>query len=275
MSLDAVSAAPARESELRRFWQLTWTLAITEWRLRFYGSVLGVAWTLLKPFAFFGVIYVVFAEIAKVGDGIPNYAAYILLSLILFGFFGDVTTASVSSLVSRENLLRKMRFPRLVIPLSVALTGLMNLGMALIAGTIFLATLGVYPDLDWLQLIPMVVLLLVFALGLGLLLSALFVKYRDIQPIWDVVSQMLFYASPILYVATMVPEAFQRPYLANPIASILTQMRHAIIDPNAAGAAEAIGGAPRLLIPLGIVFGTFALGLWVFNREAPRVAENL
>jgi len=275
MSLDSVPGAPVRESEFQRFANLTWTLAITEWRLRFYGSVLGVAWTLLRPFAFFGVIYVVFAKIAKVGEGVVNYPAYILLSLILFGFFGEVTGGCVGALVQRENLLRKMRFPRLVIPVSVAVTALLNLGMALIAGVIFLVALGVTPDWGWLQLIPMVVLLLIFSLGVGLLLSALFVRFRDIQPIWEVVSQMLFYASPILYVATLVPPDYLRPYLANPIASILTQMRHAIMDPNAAGAAEAIGGAPRLLIPLGIVFGTFALGWWVFNREAPRVAENL
>jgi ABC-2 type transport system permease protein len=111
--------------------------------------------------------------------------------------------------------------------------------------------------------------------GLGLLLSALYVRYRDIMPIWEVTTQMLFYASPILYVATTVPSSWQGVYLCNPLAAILTQMRHAIMDPSAPSAAEAIGGAPRLLIPLGLVLGVLALGWWVFAREAPRVAENL
>ena len=258
-----------------RFLTLAWTLAITEWKLRFYGSVLGVAWTLVRPFAFFAVIYVVFVEIAKVGDQIPNYAEYLLLALMLFGFFTEVTGGCLGALVSRGDLLRKIKVPYLIVPVSVTITALLNLGMSLVAAILFLMAVGTYPTLDWLQLIPLVLLFGVFALGTGLLLSALYVRFRDVAPIWEVVSQMLFYASPVLYVATMVPESFQRPYLANPIAALLTQMRHAVVDPTATPVAEAIGGTARLAIPLAIVLGTFALGLWVFNREAPRVAERV
>lgn len=263
------------DDETRRFLNLTWTLAITDWKLRFYGSVLGLAWTLMKPFAFFGVIYVVFAKIVKLGDAVHNYAGCILMSLVLFNFFLEIATGSVQALVARENLLRKMRFPRIVIPLSIAVGGLLNLGTTLLAVTIFLTALHIYPSLEWLQLIPMVLLLLALAVGAGLGLGALYVRYRDIMPIWEVVSQVMFYASPILYVATTVPAQWQGMYLCNPIASILTQMRHAIMDPSAPSAAEAIGGAPRLLIPLGIVVGVLVLGAWVFAREAPNVAENL
>ena len=260
---------------LQRFMALTWTLAITEFKLRFYGSVLGVAWTLIRPFAFFGVIYVVFVEIAKVGDAIPNYAEYLLISLTLFGFFTEVAGGCVGALVVRGDLLRKIKVPYLIVPLSVTLTALMNLGMALIAVVVFLAAVGTYPSPDWLQLVPILILLATFALGIGLLLSALYVRFRDIAPIWDLFSQVLFYASPVLYVATMVPESFQRPYLANPLAALLTQMGYAVPHSLDNPVWVAIGGVERLLIPLGIIFGTFALGLWVFNREAPRVAERV
>lgn len=168
-----------------------------------------------------------------------------------------------------------MRFPRLVIPLSVTLGALFELALTLAAVFVFLPLSGVYPAWGWLQLIPLIAILTLFGTGLGLLLSVLFVRFRDIRPIWDVAGQMLFYASPVLYVATMVPEEYQRPYLANPIAALLTQMRHAVIDPGARTAAEAIGGGARLLIPAGIVVGVCALGVWAFSREAPRVAENL
>ena len=274
MSVTAGRVELGNES-FQRFMALTWTLAITDFKLRFYGSVLGVAWTLVRPFAFFGVIYVVFVEIAGVGDSIPNYAEYLLLALTLFGYFTEVAGGCVGALVTRGDLLRKIKVPYLIVPMSVALTALMNLGMALVAVVLFLAAVGTYPSVDWLQLIPIIVLITIFALGLGLLLSALYVRFRDVAPIWDLLSQILFYASPVLYVATMVPESFQRPYLANPLASLLTQMRHAIVDPAASSAAVAIGGAPRLLIPFTIIFGTFALGWWVFNREAPRVAERV
>lgn len=262
-------------SDVRRFWSLTWTLAVTDWKLRFYGSVLGSLWSLVRPFAFFGVIYVVFTEIAKIGDDIPNYGACILFSMVLFGFFAEATGAAVTSLVARENLLRKMRFPRLVIPLSTMLTALFNLGMTLIAVVLFAVISGVYPDWGWLELIPLVALMAMLAVGTGMLLATGYVRYRDISPIWEVTTQILFYASPILYVASMVPADYRHLYMLSPIAAILSQVRHAVVDPSAPTAAALIGGSARLLIPLGIIVGVFALGAWVFSREAPRIAENL
>ena len=258
-----------------RFWSLTWTLAVTDFKLRFYGSVLGYVWTLARPFLFFGVIYFVFTEIVGLDKNVPNYGVYILFALVLFQFFGEVTGNCLGSLVARESMLRKMRFPRLVIPLSVVLTALFNLGMTLIAVFVFALASGVYPRVSWLELPVIIALLTLFATGVGLLLSALFVRYRDVQPIWDVTSQLLFYASPVLYVATMVPESYQRAYLANPIAALLTEMRHAVVDPTSRHVWDAIGAPERLLLPTAIVVGTLVLGLWVFKREAPRIAENL
>jgi ABC-2 type transport system permease protein len=172
-------------------------------------------------------------------------------------------------------MLRKMRFPRMVIPASVSLTALFNLGMNLLAVLVFALASGVRPRLSWLQFPLLVALMSVLAVGLAMLFSALYVRYRDVAPIWDVLQQILFYASPVLYVLGTLPDNYERAFLANPIAVILTQMRHAVIDPSAPSAAEAIGPDVRLLLPLGIVAGIFALGLWVFMRETPRIAENL
>ena len=262
-------------SDLRRFWSLTWTLAVTEWKLRFYGSVLGYVWTLARPFLFFGVIYFVFTEIVGLAKNVPNYGVYILFSIVLFNFFGEVTGNSVAALVAREGLLRKMRFPRLVIPMSVALTALFNLACTLVAVMIFAVISGVYPGWGWLELPIIILLLTLLATGIGMLLSALYVRYRDMQPIWDVTQQVLFYASPILYVATLVPAKYQHAYMCNPIATLLSAMRHAVVDPTAPSAAALIGGTTRLLIPIGLVAIAVVLGASVFNREAPRIAENL
>jgi ABC-2 type transport system permease protein len=263
------------EDDARRLWALTWMLAVTDWRLRFYGSALGYAWTLARPFAFFGVIYVVFTEIADIGNDVKDYGICILFSMVLFQFFGEATSGAVTSVVARENLLRKMRFPRLAIPLSTVMTALLNLGATLIAVILFAAVAGVYPNWGWLELPLLIVLLAVLATGTGMLLSVLFVRYRDVQPIWDVAIQILFYASPILYVATMVPGDWQRAYMFNPLATVLTQVRHAVVDPTAPSASAVIGGAGWLLIPLAVVVLVFALGAWVFARESPRIAENL
>jgi ABC-2 type transport system permease protein len=275
VSTTAVYHSPHAGDDTRRLWSLTWTLAVTEWRLRFYGSFLGYLWSLARPFALFGVIYLVFSEFAKLGDKVPGYAVYILFSLVLFQFFTEITTGSVRSLVEHENLLRKIRFPQLVIPMSIALTSLFNLGMTLVAVMIFAIVSGIYPTWTWLELPVLIAVLLCFASGLGMLLSVLYVRYRDVAPIWEVISQALFYASPVLYVSTMVPASFQRAYLSNPIASVFTEMRRAIVDPSGRHVWEAIGDPLRLSVPLGIVAVAVALGIWTFRRAAPRIAEHL
>jgi ABC-2 type transport system permease protein len=178
-------------------------------------------------------------------------------------------------LIARETMLRKMRFPRLVIPISVALTSLFNLATGLLAVLVFAVASGVTPRLSWLELPVIVFLLGVLAVGLAMLLSALYVRYRDIAPIWDVILQILFYASPVLYVITLLPDNVERKLLANPIAALLTQMRHAVIDPSAPSLRESVGADVRLLIPATITVGVFVVGYLFFKREAPRIAENL
>jgi ABC-2 type transport system permease protein len=261
-------------SDLQRFWSLTWTLAITDFKLRFYGSTLGYLWTLVRPFLFFGVVYFVFSEIAGLDTNVENYGVYILFALVLFGFFSEATSGCVRCLAARESLLRKMRFPRMVIPLSVVVTAMLNLGGTLAAVFIFAIASGVYPDWGWLQLIPLITLVAAFSTGLGLLLSALYVRYRDVQPIWEVVAQMLFYMSPILYVATLVPEQFRDWYMLNPLATVMTEMRAAIVDPSAPHPWE-IASTGLISIAVAIVLASVVLGYWVFSRAAPRIAEEL
>jgi ABC-2 type transport system permease protein len=266
--------APDRLAEARRLWALTWTLAVTDWRLRFYGSVLGVLWTLVRPFAFFGVILFVFTEIAGLDKDVHNYAIYILFALVLFTFFSEVTSNSVGSLVARESLLRKMRFHPIVIPLSVAVTALLNLAMTFVAVLVFSVIFGVWPTWRWVELPLLIAAMTALALGVGMLLSALYVRYRDVQPIWDVALQMLFYASSVLYVAfPTVPDEYRDYFLCNPIAALFAQMRRMVVDPHAPSVFFLMGW--RVAIPGAIIVGLFALGLWFFVRESPRVAENL
>jgi ABC-2 type transport system permease protein len=261
--------------DVHRFVNLTTTLAVSDFKLRFFGSALGYLWTLMRPLLLFGVLYVVFTEIVRFGEGVENYPVYLLSAIVLFTFFGETTTRGVTSLIERENLLRKIRFPRLVIPLAVTLHALFNLGLNLIVVFIFVLASGIAPRLSWLELVPLVAVLILFATGVTMLLSALYVRYRDMQPIWEVVLQILFYASPVIYVTETIPESIRKEAMANPITAVLTQMRHVLIDPGAPTAADVMGGPGWLLIPLAVVLATFALGTWVFMREAPRIAENL
>ncbi|MBA3672442.1 MAG: ABC transporter permease [Gemmatimonadaceae bacterium] len=265
----------SRTDELKRLLTLVWTLALSDWKLRFYGSALGLAWTLVRPFALFGVVYFVFTEIVGLDKDVKNYGIYILYGLVLFTFFTEVTSNSVQALVARESLLRKMQFNPIVIPLSISVTALLNLGMTLIAVFIFSIGSGVYPMWSWFELPVIILLLTMFATGVGMLLSVLYVRYRDVAPIWEVMSQILFYASSVLYVATLVPAQYYRTFLCNPIAALFSQMRHAMVDPTAPSIVKAFGHAYYVMIPLSLIFATFILGFWFFQRESPRVAENL
>ena len=275
---------------VRRFVELTLTLARTEFKLRYFGSALGYFWSLMRPLLFFGVLYVVFTNVFKLGKGIPHYPVYLLTSIVLWNYFLEATMGSVQCLVAREGMLRKVRFPRMVIPLSVSLTAVFNLAMNFIAVFVFAVANGVFPKLSWLEMIPIVGAYIVLATGVAMLLCALYVPYRDIQPIWDVLSQMLFYLSPIIYIVAYL-KSLGVVHLAmlNPIAMLNTQMGHAVIGyvpltgasavaygPEAfPSAATAAGGYAHLLAPIGILVGLFCLGWWVFIREAPRVAEHL
>lgn len=258
-------------------------LARTEFKLRFFGSVLGYLWTLMNPLLLFGVMLFVFTQIIQINKNnpTPHYAQYLLQGIILFTYFSETTAGAVPSLVGRENILRRVRFPRLAIPLSVALSSFFNLSLNLVVVFIFIIGGSIGPYWSWFALPLLLIPLLVFATGTGMLLSALYVRFRDIQPIWSVCLQVLYYGSPILYTIQTAEDkkvfglSFARILVLNPLGAILTEARKILLQPSAPSAAEAAGGAVWLLIPIGIVVGVFVVGLWYFNHEAPLISERL
>lgn len=271
-----------------RFWHLTYNIALSEFKLKFFGSVLGYVWQVMRPLLLFGVLYVFFVEVFHVdkatGAAGLYYGAQLLGSIVLFTFFNEAIAGSVRSVVDRENLVRKIQFPRLAIPISVVLLAGFNLGLNLIVVMIFAVISGVRPMLSWLELPLIVALLAVLTSGVAVLLSALFVRFRDIQPIWEVLAQILFYCSPVIIPVEKVKEALAhgqldhilyRIYLLNPLVTIFQQFRHAMINDAALSARAALEGWATLLEPLAIVSAIFVLGFWYFNRQAPHIAEDL
>ena len=302
MSLDTVTIAPSAEEPIpyealgrpirgpsaltndwHRFWHLTFNIALTQWRLRFFGSALGYLWQLVRPLLLFLVLYVFFTKISHVSQGLgPSgefYGSQLLASIVLFTFFAESTSGAVRSVLDSEGLVRKIQFPRLVIPLSVVLLAMFNLSLNLIVVTIFALIEGVRPMLTWLELPIIVSVLALLCTGIAMLLSAGFVYFRDIQPIWEVVNQVIFYASPIIIPIDTVKRNLSpllfHIYMLNPLAVLLQQFRHAYITHNTPSAGELLGPAQAILVTMAIVLAIFALGFWVFNRTAPRVAEDL
>jgi ABC-2 type transport system permease protein len=259
----------------RRFVHLTWIIGLTEYRLTYFGSVLGYLWALMRPLLLFGVLYTVFSQIVKFGGDIPNYPVLLLFNIVLFSFFQDSSQRAVTAVVDSEAIVRKMHFPRLVIPLSTVMTGALNFLLSLIAVFIFILAYGVDPTWTWLLLPAILVPLIMLTSAIAMLVSSLYVRFRDVQPIWFVLSTILFYGSPVLYAIDTVPANAQRYMLFNPIAMLLEQARKWIVDPSARGCVEAIGGWKWAMVPLAISIAVCVLGLWVFNREAPVIAERL
>ncbi|CAA9530746.1 MAG: O-antigen export system permease protein RfbD [uncultured Solirubrobacteraceae bacterium] len=278
MSVEAyrVRGPTALGRDPRRFWNLTRTLAATDWKVRFYGSALGYLWSLLRPLMLFGIVYFVFSYVVQAGAGVEHYGVILLLAMILYFFFSEVTAAGVTSMVDRESLLRKVGFPRAVVPLAVALVAAMNLALNLVVVAIFVVASGVQPRWTWLLLPIPLALMLVFATGVAMLLSALYVRYRDVRPIWEVVLQGLFYATPILYPIEAVighSQTLAKIALCNPIAAIIQQSRYLLVGGTSLG--EGLGSSALAAIPLVILVAVTVLGFLVFDRMAPRAAEEL
>ena len=274
-----VTGPSALAGDFKRFVNLTRILAMTEWKLRFFDSALGYVWTLMRPALFFGVIYVVFSLIVDVGENVAHYPALLLTGMVLFFFFQEATSGAVTAVVDNENLVRKIQFPRMAIPMSVVLTATFALGLNLLVLLGLVLLNRVTPRLSWLELPLVLVVLVVFTIGVATILSAVYVRARDVSPIWDVSTQALFYLTPILYPIQLVfersSETVARLLLFNPLAAMIQEARHAIVGPSQPSAAETMGGAAWLLVPFGIVVVVFCFGIWLFSRLAPQIAEEL
>jgi ABC-2 type transport system permease protein len=271
-----------------RFWQLAYNIARSEFKLKFFGSALGYLWQVMRPLLLFGVLYVFFVLVFHVdkakGAAAHHYGAQLLGSIVLFTCFGEATGAAVRSVVDRENIVRKIQFPRLAIPISVVLLALFNLGLNLVVVLVFALIEGVHPMLSWLELPLIILMLTVLTTGVSMLLSALFVRFRDISPIWEVFSQILFYSSPVILPAETVRKELghghldhilYHVYTLNPLVAIFQQFRHAMINHSVLSAGQIMGSWLALLEPLALVAVIIVVGFWVFNREAPHIAEDL
>jgi ABC-2 type transport system permease protein len=268
----------ARGDDPRRLWHLTRTLAVTDFKLRFFGSVLGYLWQVLRPLLLFGVLYVVFTRVVRLGGKVEFYPVALLLGVVLYSFMGEATGGALTSMVDRESLLRKIEFPRLAVPLASVLSAVLNVCLNLLVVLIFLLISGGAVRWSWLELPLILAALTVLAVGLGLLLAALYVRFRDVRPIWDVVMQVFFYASPIFYPIDVVIQrhpAVATLLMLNPFAALLQQARHAVVAPSHPSAAEAIGHPALLLVPAGITVAVVIGGYTLFSRRAPWMAEEL
>ena len=270
-----VPGPSALGGDRRRALELLYLIAATDFKRHYFGTVLGYLWSIARPLMLFGVLLAVFTQVFRLGSEVPHYPVLLLFNIVLFGFFSEATGTAVTSIVGQEGVVRKTQFPRLVIPLAVVLTSLFNLGLNLVVVFVFLLAFGVAPMWTWLLLPVVVAALLILTTAVSMIVSSLYPRFRDLAIIWTVLSTALFYASPVLYPLEKVPGTLRDVMLVNPLAPLLELARKWIVDPDAPGPAELAGGYAGLLPAVAIFVATCAVAIWVFRREAPRIAEEL
>jgi ABC-2 type transport system permease protein len=259
----------------RRSLDLLVLIAVTEFKKTYFGTALGYLWSIARPLILFGVLLAVFTQIFRIGSQVPNYPVLLLFNIVLFGFFSEATVSAVTSIVSQEGVVRKTQFPRAVIPLAVVLTSLINLGLNLVVVFTFILAWGIHPTWTWLLLPVIIVLLFGITTAVSMIVASLYPRFRDTALIWGVFSTVLFYGTPVLYTIQVVPDRFKDFLLLNPLTPLFELARLWVIDPSAPGPVTAAGGVEGVLAPIAIYALICVFGVWILNREAPRIAEEL
>ena len=253
-------------------------LVRTDFKLRYQGSVLGYLWAVIRPFLLFSILYVVFDVILHMGGDIDHYPVYLLTGTVLWSFFLECTNQGIQSIIMRGDLLRKINFSKPILVISATATAVINLLINLCVIVIFCFINGIYPQLSWL-LVPLFILeLYILSLGISLLLSAINVRFRDISSIWEVLSQALFYAIPIIYPISMVSArsvVAAKLLLLNPIAQVIQDVRYALVTNQTITSWSFVGNHFLQLIPILITALIFILGVSYFNKHSKKFAEEI
>jgi ABC-2 type transport system permease protein len=273
--LRQISGPGALGGGWRRAWDLLSLIAVTDFKKAYLDTALGYVWTVARPLMLFGVLLAVFTQVFRLGSSVPHYPVLLLFNIVLFGFFQEATLTAVQSIVGQEGVVRKTQFPRLVIPLAIVLTTAYNLGLNLIVVFVFIFASGIEPMATWLLLPVVLLAMLGITTAVSMLVASLFPRFRDTAIIWTVLSTVLFYATPTLYTLDVVPDLMQDFLKINPLTPIFVAAREWIIDPTAPSLIDTYGGLTGMLPAIAIYVVTCLLAVYVFAREAPRIAERL
>ncbi|HEX5797574.1 MAG TPA: ABC transporter permease [Candidatus Saccharimonadales bacterium] len=250
----------------------------TDFKLRYQASVLGYLWSILKPLFIFAILYTIFGKVLKLGAGVPNYALSLLLGIVLWNFFAEATSGALKSVVAKGSLIRKIDIPRYLIPISATASAFINMILNLTVVFLFLAFAQINA-LSWQTLIifPVLILeLIILTLGVGFFLAAVYVKLRDIDYIWEVMRQALFYAIPIIYPLSRVPtETIQQIMLMNPLVQIIQDARSVITYKGTEQVPDVFSSAAFQLIPITLVLASIFIGVGYFMKKSKHFAENI
>ncbi len=275
-TLALLARGATRPSRLRSNVTLTRELALTSFKLKYAGSALGYMWSLMRPLMIFGMLYLVFALFLLKGRTAPgeNFPVELLIGIIAWTFFAEATTASVSAVVANGEVLRKALFPRWIL----VVAAVMSAAMTLVVNFSLILVLGLalrWYVIGWQSLlVPLLLLeLVVLSLGVGMILASVFVYYRDVGYIWEILQLLLFYASAILFPLSLVPGHLQWLVALNPLSQVVEDMRRALVSSTIPWSSTVLGS--KLAIPVIGVCLSLVVGVIVFRRLARHFGERL
>lgn len=252
-------------------------LVKTDFKLRYQGSVVGYIWSILKPLMLFAVMYVVFIYFLKFGQDVPHFAVALLLGMVLWGFFTETTSLGLTSIVQRGDLLRKLNFPTHIVVISISINALINLVISFVIVGIFGLINGVEIS-RFAFLIPLLfVELYAFSLGIAFILATIYVKFRDIGPIWEVLLQIGMYSTPIIYPVTLIIQnanaTVAKLIMMNPLAQIIQDARYLLTSPVNTTVWQLVHHKEIVVIPYILPFVVLVIGFLIFNRQSKKFAE--
>ena len=249
-------------------------MVVADFKVRYQGSALGYLWSLLKPLFMFLILYVIFTTVVKLGDGIEHYPVYLLLGIVLWNFFNEATTIGATSIVAQGDLIRKISIPRYLVVMASSFSALINLGLNLLVVFGFALFNGIMPSWSWLLLPLVIVELYIFAQAVAFFLAAAYVRFRDINYIWELVLQAGFYATPILYALTLVPTEYRAWVMMNPMAQIMQDARYLLVSEKTPTIWTVVEWPYALLPVVGVIITIIVASIY-FKKESHTFAENL
>lgn len=250
----------------------------TDFKLRYQGSIIGHLWSILKPLMLFAIMYVVFIHFLRLGGDVPHFPVALLLGNVIWSFFSEATNMGMVSIVTRGDLLRKLNFSKEIIVLSAVFGAAINFSINLVVVLIFSLVNGVQFTWSVIMAIPLFLELFLLATGIAFILSTLFVRFRDLSQIWEVVMQAGMYATPIIYSLSFVMNqsvVAAKLIMLNPMAQIIQDMRYFVIDKANLPVWQVINNKAIVLIPYLIPIFVFVIGVRVFNKQSKKFAEIL
>lgn len=253
-------------------------LVKTDFKLRYQNSILGYLWSLLRPLFLFLIMYVVFVKFLKVKYGVPHSAIYLLLGIVVWNYFTEVTSGGVQAIVGKGDLLRKINFPKYVIVLAGSFSALINLALNFVVVAVFMVFSKVTVGIDVLWIIPLLIEMFVFALAIAFILGTVFVKLRDMSFIWEVILQALFYGIPIFYPITSVPQKYDiaKIIMLNPMAQILQDFRYVVVTSQTKTMASVWHSSQYIrVIPIVIIIIFAVIAVRYFRSQSKNFAEEI